>query len=117
MWSIPRVMTIHSLEPLRAWKAEQLGGGYALSSFCERTAIEAADAVVAVSTEMRKDVLRAYPAVAPERVRVIHNGVDPAEYRPDPATDVLERYGLDPARPLVRHLRRLRPPTGLAPLT
>src|ERR1041385_6113083 len=88
LYGIPHVMTTHSLEPLRPWKAEQLGpGGYALSSFCERTAVESADAVVAVSGEMRRDVLAAYPAVDPDRVVVIHNGIDPDEYRPDPAAD------------------------------
>src|SRR5436305_809449 len=76
MWSIPHVMTIHSLEPLRPWKAEQLGGGYALSLFCERTAIEAADAVIAVSAGVRRDVIECYPAVDPARVHVIHNGID-----------------------------------------
>src|SRR5207245_1804732 len=75
-WSIPHVMTIHSLEPLRPWKVEQLGGGYALSLFCERTAVEAADAVIAVSHGVRKDVLDCYPAVQPERVHVIHNWID-----------------------------------------
>ena len=81
-WSIPHVVTTHSLEPLRPWKAEQLGGGYALSTFCEQTALEAADAVIAVSQGMRSDVLRCYPKVDPGRVHVIHNGVDPEVYRP-----------------------------------
>src|ERR671931_1251190 len=84
---IPHVVTVHSLEPLRPWKAEQLGGGYALSSFCERTAIEAADAVIAVSSEMREDVFKTYPAVDPKRVSVIHNWNDTEVYRPDPKTD------------------------------
>ncbi|HMI72420.1 MAG TPA: glycosyltransferase, partial [Solirubrobacteraceae bacterium] len=86
MRDVPHVMTAHSLEPLRPWKAEQLGGGYALSSFCERTAIEAADAVVAVSEGMRRDVVAAYPAVDPARVEVIYNGIDAAEYAPDHGT-------------------------------
>jgi starch synthase len=77
MWSIPHVMTIHSLEPLRPWKAEQLGGGYALSTFCERTAIESADAVIAVSQGVRQDVMSCYPNVDPDRIHVIHNGIDP----------------------------------------
>ena len=84
IYDIPHVATVHSLEPLRPWKAEQLGGGYALSSFCERTALEAADAIVAVSEGMRRDVLACYPALDPARVEVIHNGIDAAEYRPDP---------------------------------
>ena len=104
---IPHVATVHSLEPLRPWKAEQLGGGYALSSFCERTGLEGADAIIAVSNEMRRDVLTAYPTVAPTRVHVIHNGIDTEEYQPDPRTDVLERHGIDPTRPVGR-LRRAR---------
>ena len=79
---IPHVVTTHSLEPLRPWKAEQLGGGYAVSSFCERVALESADAVIAVSEGMRADVLRCYPAVDPARVHVVHNGIDPGEYHP-----------------------------------
>ena len=79
-YGIPHVMTSHSLEPLRPWKVEQLGGGYAISSFSERTAIEAADAVIAVSVAMKADILRAYPSVAPDRVHVIHNGIEPDEY-------------------------------------
>src|SRR5215468_5724754 len=85
LYGVPHVVTVHSLEPLRPWKAEQLGGGYTLSSWCEREAVEAAAAVVAVSAGMRDDVLAAYPAVAPDRVRVIRNGIDTAEYAPDPA--------------------------------
>jgi starch synthase len=92
-------MTIHSLEPLRPWKKEQLGGGYALSLFCERTAIEAADAVIAVSAGVRKDVLDVYPAVDPERVHVIHNGIDPEIYHRQQSTETLARHGIDPSRP------------------
>ena len=88
-------MTAHSLEPLRPWKAEQLGGGYALSSWCERTAVESAAAVIAVSDGMRSDVLACYPAVDPARVRVIRNGIDTVQYTPDHGTDVLEKYGVD----------------------
>jgi starch synthase len=88
------VVTAHSLEPLRPWKAEQLGGGYAISSWAERTAYEAADAVIAVSRGMRADVLAAYPAVDPTRVHVVHNGVDTDFYAPDPATDVVRRLGV-----------------------
>ncbi|MDQ3107856.1 MAG: glycosyltransferase, partial [Actinomycetota bacterium] len=79
---VPHVVTTHSLEPLRPWKAEQLGGGYALSSWCERVAIESADAVIAVSAGMRADVLAAYPSVDPDRVVVVHNGIDTTEYHP-----------------------------------
>jgi alpha-maltose-1-phosphate synthase len=113
LYGVPHVVTMHSLEPLRPWKAEQLGGGYALSSWCERTAVEAAAAVVAVSDGMRADVLAAYPAVPPERVRVIRNGIDTRQYAPDPATDVLERYGVDPARPYVLFVGRVTRQKGL----
>jgi starch synthase len=107
------VATVHSLEPMRPWKEEQLGGGYAVSSFCERTALEAADAVVAVSSEMRRDVLSCYPAIDPELVRVIYNGIDTEEYRPDPGTDVLERYGVDPSRPSVVFVGRITRQKGV----
>ncbi len=107
MYGIPHVATTHSLEPMRPWKEEQLGGGYALSSFCERTALEAADAIVAVSGAMREDVLRCYPAVDPARVTVIHNGIDTAEYEPDERTDVLERRGIDPSKPYVIFVGRI----------
>ncbi len=116
LYDVPHVMTTHSLEPLRPWKAEQLGGGYALSSFCERTAIEAADAVIAVSEAMRRDVLACYPAVDPARVTVIHNGIDPEEYRPDRRTDALERYGVDPRRPIVLFVGRITRQKGLGHL-
>jgi alpha-maltose-1-phosphate synthase len=113
LYDIPHVVTVHSLEPLRPWKAEQLGGGYALSSWCERTAVESAAAVIAVSRGMRDDLLAAYPAVPGERVRVIHNGIDTAEYSPDPATDVLERYGVDPGAPTVVFVGRVTRQKGL----
>jgi starch synthase len=113
LYGIPHVMTVHSLEPLRPWKAEQLGGGYAVSSWCERTAVEAADAIIAVSHGMRDDLLAVYPAVPAERVRVIHNGIDTSEYRPDPATDVLDRYGVDPGRPAVIFVGRVTRQKGL----
>lgn len=113
LYGVPHVVTTHSLEPLRPWKAEQLGGGYALSSWCERTAIEAADAVIAVSEGMRRDVLSAYPAVDPARVRVVHNGIDTAEYAPDPGTDVLARLGVDPAAPSVVYVGRITRQKGL----
>ena len=113
LYGVPHVMTVHSLEPLRPWKAEQLGGGYALSSWCERTAVQGAAAVVAVSDGMRADVLAAYPAVAPERVRVIRNGIDTREYAPDPDTDVLAKYGVDPGRPYVIFVGRVTRQKGL----
>ncbi len=112
-WSMPHVMTIHSLEPLRPWKAEQLGGGYALSLFCERTAIEAADAVIAVSHGVRKDVLETYPAVDPDRVHVIHNGIDPEVYRRQPSAETLERYGVDASRPYAFFNGRITRQKGL----
>jgi starch synthase len=110
---VPHVVTTHSLEPLRPWKAEQLGGGYALSSWCERTAIEGAAAVIAVSAGMRRDVLSAYPSVDPDRVQVVHNGIDPEQYAPDPGTDALERYGIDPAAPSVVFVGRITRQKGL----
>jgi alpha-maltose-1-phosphate synthase len=110
---VPHVMTTHSLEPLRPWKAEQLGGGYALSRFCERTAVEAAAAVIAVSAQMRDDVLACYPAVDPERVVVVHNGIDPDEYSPDLGTDVLTRHGIDPDRPSAVFVGRITRQKGL----
>jgi len=113
LYGVPHVVTVHSLEPLRPWKAEQLGGGYALSSWCERVAVEAAAAVVAVSAGMRDDVLAAYPAVSPDRVRVIRNGIDTAEYAPDPATDVLDAYGVDPGRPSVIFVGRITRQKGV----
>jgi starch synthase len=110
---VPHVMSAHSLEPLRPWKAEQLGGGYALSSWAEQTAIEAADAVIAVSGGMRDDVLRCYPAVDPGRVHVVHNGIDTEEYQPDTGTTVLERHGIDPDRPSVVFVGRITRQKGL----
>ena len=116
LYRVPHVMTAHSLEPLRPWKAEQLGAGYALSMFCERTAIESADAVIAVSGAMREDVVRAYPDVDPARVHVIHNGIDAEEYHPDPGTDVLERLGVDPDVPSVMFVGRITRQKGITHL-
>ncbi len=113
---IPHVVTTHSLEPLRPWKREQLGGGYALSSFCERTGIEHADAVVAVSEGMKRDVLTAYPAVDPATVRVIHNGIDPHDWRADHGTDALLEHGVDPARPSVVFVGRITRQKGVVHL-
>jgi starch synthase len=113
MWSIPHVMTTHSLEPLRPWKAEQLGGGYNLSSFCEQTAIEGADAVIAVSKGMREDVLSCYPSLDPGRVHVIHNGIDPEVYRPRSSPEGLVALGVDPEVPFALFAGRLTRQKGL----
>jgi starch synthase len=113
LYDVPHVVTTHSLEPQRPWKAEQLGGGYRVSSWAERTAYEAADAVVAVSTQMATDVLEAYPAIDPARVHVIHNGIDADFYRPDPETTVLERIGVDPERPYVTFVGRITRQKGV----
>jgi starch synthase len=112
-YDIPHVATVHSLEPLRPWKAEQLGGGYALSSWAEKTALEAADAVIAVSKGSRDDMLRAYPAIDPADVTVIYNGIDTDEYAPDPDADALERYGIDPDRPSVVFVGRITRQKGV----
>jgi starch synthase len=113
LYGVPHILTAHSLEPLRPWKAEQLGGGYALSSWAERTAMESADAVVAVSDGMRRDILSCYPALTPERVHVIRNGIDTAAYRPDARTDVLGRIGIDPDRPYVLFVGRITRQKGV----
>jgi starch synthase len=113
---IPHVATVHSLEPLRPWKVEQLGGGYAVSSWCERTALEAADAIVAVSAEHRRDLLGCYPLVDPTRVTVIGNGIDADEYQPDRRTDVLGRHGVDPGRASVLFVGRITRQKGLTHL-
>ncbi|MBL1103798.1 glycogen synthase [Streptomyces sp. 5-8] len=116
LYGVPHVVTAHSLEPLRPWKAEQLGGGYALSSWAERTAIEAADAVIAVSGAMREDVIDCYPALDPARVHVIRNGIDTRLYRPAHGTDALTRHGIDPARPYVLFVGRITRQKGVPQL-
>jgi starch synthase len=113
LYGIPHVVTMHSLEILRPWKAEQLGGGYAVSSWCERVAATSAAAVVAVSEGMRADIMTAYPEISSERIRVIRNGIDTNEYRPDPNTDVLDRYGIDKNRPYVIFVGRITRQKGL----
>ncbi|GAB2761691.1 glycogen synthase [Streptomyces bullii] len=113
LYGVPHVMTAHSLEPLRPWKAEQLGGGYALSGWAERTAIEAADAVIAVSGAMREDILGCYPALDPDRVHIVHNGIDTSLYRPDHGTDALDRIGLDRSRPYVLFVGRITRQKGV----
>ncbi len=112
-YDVPHVATVHSLEPLRPWKAEQLGGGYALSSWCERIALESADAVIAVSEGMRRDVLEAYPALDPARVQVIYNGIDAEQYAPDAGTDVLARWDIDPDAPSVIFVGRITRQKGV----
>ncbi|GAA3807207.1 glycogen synthase [Streptomyces coacervatus] len=113
LYGIPHVMTAHSLEPLRPWKAEQLGGGYALSSWAERTAIESADAVIAVSGAMREDILTCYPTLDAAKVQVVHNGIDTTLYRPDHGTDVLDRIGLDTGRPYILFVGRITRQKGV----
>ena len=110
---IPHVLTAHSLEPLRPWKAEQLGGGYAISSGIERLAYENAAAVIAVSAGMRADILRSYPQVDPAKVRVIHNGIDVERWRPVHDAAFLESIGMDPARPSVVFVGRITRQKGL----
>ncbi|MFF5207258.1 glycogen synthase [Streptosporangium sp. NPDC000396] len=116
LYGMPHVVTTHSLEPLRPWKAEQLGGGYTLSSWAERGALASADAIIAVSEGMRRDVLTSYPEVAPEKVTVIHNGIDTDEYAPDRATGFLDKHGIDPGRPYVVFVGRITRQKGLVHL-
>jgi len=113
---IPHVVTTHSLEPHRPWKAEQLGGGYAVSSWAEKTAVLAADAVIAVSRGMARDVLASYPELDPDRVHVVYNGIDAQAYTPVAGTDVLERHGVDPAQPYALFVGRITRQKGLAHL-
>ena len=116
LWGIPYLLTIHSLEPLRPWKVEQLGRAYHLSAWMERTAIEQADGIIAVSRETRNDVLRLFD-VRPERVHVIHNGIDPKEYRAGgDAGAVLARHGIDPDRPFVLFVGRITRQKGIVHL-
>jgi len=118
LYGIPHVLTAHSLEPMRPWKAEQLGGGYRVSSWVERTAVEAADAVIAVSSGMREDVLATYPALDPARVHVVRNGIDTEKWYPDTdaATGTLARIGVDPTRPIVAFVGRITRQKGVAHL-
>jgi alpha-maltose-1-phosphate synthase len=119
LYGVPHVLTAHSLEPMRPWKAEQLGGGYRISSWVEKTAVEAADAVIAVSSGMRDDVLRTYPALDPDRVHVVLNGIDTDKWHPvDAGGDgsVLAELGVDPARPIVAFVGRITRQKGVAHL-
>lgn len=110
---IPHVVTAHSLEPLRPWKAEQLGGGYRVSSWVERTAFESADAVIAVSEGMRRDIVRCYPTLDPSRVEVVHNGIDLERWRPVHEPDLVRSLGIDPDRPSVVFVGRITRQKGL----
>src|SRR4051795_10251143 len=110
---VPHVLSAHSLEPLRPWKAEQLGGGYAVSSWAERTAYEAAAGVIAVSAAMRTDVLHAYPAVDSDRVHVVHNGIDTELWSPTPDPDRVRSLDVDPDRPSVVFVGRITRQKGL----
>jgi alpha-maltose-1-phosphate synthase len=116
LYGIPFVLTTHSLEPLRAWKAEQLGTGYALSSWMERTAILDADAIVAVSNGTKDDILKAYPDVDPSRIHVIHNGIDLQQYQYTPDIAALEKYGVDPEKPYVLFVGRITRQKGVTHL-
>ncbi len=110
---MPHVVSAHSLEPMRPWKAEQLGGGYRLSSFMERTAYESAEAVIAVSEGMRQDVLRSYPMVDPERVKVVHNGIDSQLWQRHRDPDTVRRLGVDPDAKSVIFVGRITRQKGL----
>ena len=115
IYGIPMVLTVHSLEPLRPWKREQLGGGYEFSSWVEKTAMEMADAVIAVSEDTKRDVLRLFN-VPEERVKVIHNGIDPHEYHRVDATDALVKFGIDPTVPYVLFVGRVTRQKGIVHL-
>lgn len=116
MLKVPHVLTAHSLEPLRPWKEEQLGGGYRVSSWAERAAYAEAAAVIAVSHGMRADVLRCYPFVDPARVHVVHNGVDTQLYRKVESVGALERHGVDPTKPYVLFVGRIARQKGISHL-
>lgn len=116
MLDVPHVVTSHSLEPHRPWKAEQLGGGYRVSSWAERTAYEAADAVISVSAGMRRDVLESYPELDPAKVHVVKNGIDTDEFRPDHDTAVVDELGIDRDRPYVAFVGRITRQKGLVHL-
>lgn len=116
LYNIPFVLTTHSLEPLRAWKAEQLGSGYAMSSWMERTAILDADAIIAVSQGTKTDILRAYPDVKANRVHVIYNGIDLAEYRKSSDTKALTDHGVDATVPYVLFVGRVTRQKGVTHL-
>ena len=110
---IPLIVTAHSLEPLRPWKAEQLGGGYRLSSWVEHSAYQHAAGIIAVSAGMKADILNCYPSIKPERIHVIHNGINTDLYRPDASFAALDKYGIDPAKPYVLFVGRITRQKGL----
>lgn len=116
LYGVPFVLTTHSLEPLRAWKAEQLGSGYAMSSWMERTAILDADAIIAVSQGTRADILCAYPDVDPDRIHVIYNGIDLEEYQKTDDRTALQAYGVDPSVPYVLFVGRITRQKGVTHL-
>ena len=113
---VPHVVTAHSLEPLRPWKAEQLYGGYRLSSFMEETALVNADHIIAVSKAMADDIVRVYPRVRANRISVIYNGIDTADFAPDPGTEHLESQGIGTDRPIVACVARITRQKGLGHL-
>jgi starch synthase len=113
LYGVPHVVTAHSLEPLRPWKAEQLGGGYAVSSWVEKTSYLGAAAVIAVSAAMRDDVLASYPDIDPARVKVVHNGIDTEDWAPVSDPETVRRHGVDPDRPSVVFVGRITRQKGL----
>ena len=113
LYGVPHVITAHSLEPRRPWKAEQLGGGYRVSSWIESSAYREAQAIIAVSDGMKRDVLDCYPFIDPDRVHVVRNGIDTNRWHPDPSTDRLAEYGVDPAQPFVVFVGRITRQKGI----
>lgn len=110
---IPHVVTAHSLEPLRPWKAEQLGGGYAISSWVEKTSFLSANAVIAVSNGMKTDILNCYPEIDPNRIHVVHNGIDTAAMHKVSTNTALMKYEIDPTRPYVLFVGRITRQKGI----
>ncbi|WBL18289.1 glycogen synthase [Citricoccus sp. NR2] len=113
LYDIPHVLSAHSLEPLRPWKAEQLGGGYRLSSWAEATAYDSAAGIIAVSEGMRRDIIKAYPGVDPEKLHVVHNGIDTTIWTPQHDVDALEKRGIDPHRETVAFVGRVTRQKGV----
>ncbi|CAH0316605.1 Alpha-maltose-1-phosphate synthase [Rhodococcoides fascians] len=116
LYGVPHILTAHSLEPRRPWKAEQLGGGYRISSWSEKNAVEYADAVIAVSEGMAKDVLDAYPRLDPSRVHVVRNGIDTERWYADHGTSTLDEIGVDPSKPIVAFVGRITRQKGVGHL-
>ena len=111
--SVPHIITAHSLEPLRPWKREQLGGGYEVSSFIEQSAYEHADRIIAVSAGMRQDILNSYPQLDPKKVEVVHNGIDSSKWQPTDNDELLKSHGIDPKMPVVSFVGRITRQKGL----